>query len=202
VSRFLPACCKWNADGVTYVFTPAGAGEKVCCLAPDSDIHNLLEKADASETGDEEVQDSDVEQPTVLPAKKSGNGRNRHKSRSVNNGLPFAIKVMHCASAAGESMPACVVVAAKNMPAESFYVHENVLGLSWSTQIGASGFLYIAKTRCGTKGLWMHWFRNVVIPALKASKAAHEPKVCTVIASVPLPPLCPPVVDWIDFYYL
>ncbi len=43
LSAFLVSCCKWNADASTHVFLPKGKGEKVCCLAPDSEYAKLLD---------------------------------------------------------------------------------------------------------------------------------------------------------------
>jgi hypothetical protein len=104
-------------------------------------------------------------------------GSNRHKARAPIHGIPFAIKVMQLSNAGGEAGPACVIIAIKGMPEDEFLAFENVLGLSWTANIGGAGFLYLAKTRCGTKLMWMDWFTKVCLPTIRASNAIHKPMV-------------------------
>lgn len=179
ISRFLAAVCKWNADASTYVFLPKGAGEKVCSLAADSDMEKLLDEIDAApeeEDGNEDLM-GDVNQGDSWNGFKTKRGKGRAKSKNLNNGLPFAIKVMQLACAAGECGPACVVIAVKSMPVNTFSAHYGVQGLSWTSEIGSAGVIYFSKTRCGTREMWMDWFRKVCIPTLNKSRQAHNPKV-------------------------
>ena len=76
--------------------------------------------------------------------------RRNAKSQDIHTGLPFAIKVMQLCNAAGESGRACIIVAIKTMQSEDFFSFL-VSGLSWTGEIGGSGYVYFCKTRCGTK---------------------------------------------------
>jgi hypothetical protein len=159
LSRFLPSTHKWNADASTYVFLAKGSGNRLCTLAPDSDMDRLLDIVD----------DAAEEETTVPTTAKS------KKSRNAPTQLPFAIKVMQLCNAAGESGKPCVIIAVKGMPADAFFV-ASVVGLSWSNCGSESGTVYICKTRCGTAEMWADWHTRVCLPTIEASTLMHHKK--------------------------
>jgi hypothetical protein len=163
LSRTLPGFGKWNADASTYVFEPKGSGDTICSLAADSDLRKWLTQIDAEE-------ENEMPLVTVPNVRKKSKGKN--KSQSVDNSLPFAIKVVQHCNASGKSGPACVVIAIKQMPSDVWFVQE-VMGLSWVSRIGAKGVVYFCKTRCGTKAMWSDWFTRVAVPTIAESNIAH-----------------------------
>jgi hypothetical protein len=157
LSRILPGSHKWNSDGTTYVFESKGKGEKVCSLADDSQLKDLLDEID--------------EEDGIFP-KSSAKGK---KSSSQDNDLAFAIKVMHLSNAAGDSGPACVLLANKRMPKDKFYV-KHVKGLYWGNGVSRTGILYVCQTRAGTKEMWLDWHRRVCLPTIRDSNEYYDNK--------------------------
>jgi hypothetical protein len=91
-----------------------------------------------------------------------------------SNQLPFGIKVMQMISAAGENSPFVAVLAVSDMEPNTWHVEE-VLGLSQSSNVGAVGYVYFSKTRCGTCEMWIDYFERVVVPTIKKFNKAHKP---------------------------
>ena len=147
----LPATNKWNADATTYVFEPRLKNQKVCRLLDDDEIKVL---------GDNEDD---------IKIKRLQGGR--RKSRSTT--LPFAIKLMHMISAFGESSDLVLIIAVKNMQEYDWCVEE-VNGLAYSSYIGAKGYIYFCKTRCGTKDMWKDYFTRIVFPTIEQSNECHK----------------------------
>jgi hypothetical protein len=154
LSATLQACCKWNADACTFVFdwkkVNALHAKKTFYLLPD-DSYTLLE---------------DGEVLVSTPPGKTKSGK--------SNQLPFGIKVMQMISAAGENSPFVAVPAVSDMEPNTWHVEE-VPGLSLSSHVGAVGYVYFSKTRCGTREMWMDYFERVVVPTIKKSNEAHKP---------------------------
>jgi hypothetical protein len=42
VGRFLPACCKWNADCTTFIVASKGEGQKVCVVREKGEVKQVL----------------------------------------------------------------------------------------------------------------------------------------------------------------
>ena len=168
LSKFLPGVCKWNADASTYVFQPKGKGDRACTLIPDKEMEQMLKGLDAEE---------DNNNPVVT------NTRINIKTKSIQSGLAFAIKVMQLQNAGGEAGRATILVAIKDMPPDVFVVCE-VKGLTWTNHIGGSGFVYFSKTRCGTKKMWEDWLLRVCFPDIKSSNEYHQSKVTLIFAYV------------------
>ena len=162
LSAFLPAENKWNFDCSTYVFNGIGQGDKIRSLANESDIHALLKEVDR-------VEDENVEETAT---KSSNRGS---KTRSISNALPFAIKVGALINAAGEKGPCLMIIAIPNMPENEFHF-EKINALSFTCEIGQIGYLYFCKTRCGTKEMWKHVFKNCIFPCIKKSNEHHNKK--------------------------
>jgi hypothetical protein len=160
LSAFLPAVNKWNFDCSTYVFTGIGQGDKICSLAPDSDLEAILKEIDT----EEEVSD------TTHRSDNRGS-----KTRSISNDLPFAIKVGALINAGGEKGPAIMIISTPKMPEGEWHVEE-VKGLGFTCEIGQVGYLYFSKTRCGTKSMWNDVFKRCILPTIKKSNDYHQTK--------------------------
>ena len=155
----LEPMCKWNTDCTTYVFEPLGAGDKVCALSRKSDLLDRIREVDGPEPDD------------VLPQSTSRGS----KTRSISTGLPFAIKVQTLNNAQGDMGPAVLIVAVKSFP-EGRWLCEEVTSLSFTSELGQKGYLYFAKTRCGTKEMWKDIFVRVIFPFIKKSNEYYKPK--------------------------
>ncbi len=162
LSRDLPGCAKWNANGSTYVFEARGKGDKVCTLASDGSMQLLLKQIDQDRP----------DPPAALHISPKSSAR-RKKTVGASNALPFAIKVMQLCNAEGDAGPACVIIAVKSMPPDVFSV-QKVMGLSWTAQMGGEGYVYFSRTRCGTKAMWLDWFSEVCIPFLRLSNKTYK----------------------------
>lgn len=117
--RFLPGASKWNADATTYVFNALLQGSKYGVLSPDSDWREPEKDAIETAAADDDTASDGVPQAN---SKKRKHGKVQCNRNS--NQLPFAIKNMHLCNAAGEIGRPCLVVAVKNMPADTFFVRE------------------------------------------------------------------------------
>ena len=98
-------------------------------------------------------------------------------SSVVPNGLNILVKWVLMASAQGETSPCVLIITVPDMPEGKFYVRK-VVGLTGKDVVGDFGWLYFCKTRAGNAALWQHWFLNVVIPTLQATRRAHDIKYC------------------------
>jgi len=155
LSATLQACCKWNADASTFVFDYAAT-----CGKYHKKTIRLMHTEEYEYISDDSVR---------VKATQKGKSKS-----STSDRLPFAIKVMHMINASGETAPFVVILALKGMSDEEWHVEE-VLGLALSNHIGAKGYIYFSRTRCGTKAMWKDYFCRVVIPTIKESNALHKP---------------------------
>ena len=103
---------------------------------------------------------------------------------SVNtpSDLDLLVKYFGLGNAAGEVSPPAMIVAVGTMP-ENTYFAMRLKGLSHSTAVGESGWLYLTKTKGGCAEMWKHWFMNIYIPFIKSSNAFHKNKVVIHIVS-------------------
>lgn len=160
LSNKMPSTNKWNADGSTYVFHPATTGERCVRLCRDDEIAHAKEE-------NTRIAAADLpENPSISSGRKAMLARGGAMTNTSNH-LPFAIKVMHMCSAAGECSAFVAVLSVTNFEKEQWHVEE-VVGLSHTRPL-ETGYLYFSKNRCGTEEMWKHYFLNVVIATIKKS---------------------------------
>lgn len=149
VSQYIPASNKWNLDGSTFIFETPLQGAKIARLKPESEYY---------------IEEDEIKLP------KQG------KLKTPKGyGLPYGIKVMQMISAYSETSPFVCIISVRDMEPDDWHV-ESVLGLSITTNVGATGYIYFSKTRCKPKGMWTDYFTRVVLPTIKASRGYHEAK--------------------------
>jgi len=150
-SQYLPASCKWNIDGTTYVFDTPKKG---------SNIIRLLDQSEYTLDNDE-IAPKNVKMP------------NQGKIKTpVGYGLPYGIKVMQAINAFSESSSFTCIVSVRDMEPDDWHVEE-VLGLSNTTEVGAKGYIYFSKTRGKPAAMWHDYFTRIVLPSIKASRDYH-----------------------------
>jgi hypothetical protein len=152
VSGHLPPTHKWNADGSTYNFE-MNTKTKLCRFKPEDELKYVAK-----------------EEITIKNNMSKGS-----RNKATRNSIGFAIKVMHMSSAAGEASPFVAVIAIDTLNKETNEWHcEEVVGLSYTADIGRKGYIYFAHDRAGTRDMWKHYFTNVVIPTIAQSSSAHN----------------------------
>jgi hypothetical protein len=83
--------------------------------------------------------------------------------------LPFAIKWVHLANAAGSCGPLIFIVAIDSIPPDKHYVAE-VRGLSYNNDSTQTGYLVLCHTRNATDGIYRWFLKDIVIPTVNACR--------------------------------
>jgi transposase len=97
-------------------------------------------------------------------------------SLDVSSDLSLLVKLFGLGNAGGEIGPLTAIISIKDIPEDKFFVRE-VNCFTCSSEIGSSGYVYLARSKGGCPGLWRHWFTNVCVPSIEKSARAHKCKV-------------------------
>ena len=77
------------------------------------------------------------------------------------------------ANGAGNSPGPALIVAIASMPADEYFAGY-IIGLTNIFGPSAGGWLYIARTKNGTKDMWKHYFLNLVIPYIRQVRESQQ----------------------------
>jgi hypothetical protein len=80
---------------------------------------------------------------------------------------------MHMSSAFGEVSDFVAIISVGGLQENEWHV-EKVIGLSYTCQFRSVGYIYFAHTRAGTKSMWNHYLKTIVVPTIAASNAFHS----------------------------
>jgi hypothetical protein len=89
--------------------------------------------------------------------------------------LNLLVKWVMMCNAAGEQGPTTLIMTMPKMHDGEFFAQE-VTGLSGTTEIGSTGWVYFCNSRAGNAALWRHWFQHIVMPTLAKCRDAHQLK--------------------------
>jgi hypothetical protein len=89
-----------------------------------------------------------------------------------DGGLGFAIKYYHFHNANGDLAPAVFIIADDTMTAEDFYFEE-VVGLSHTQLVDATGYLVFTKTRNCNAAFYRWYAHHIVAPFVEVCRESH-----------------------------
>ena len=90
-------------------------------------------------------------------------------------GLGFAIKYYHFHNANGDVAPAVFIIADDTMGPEDFFFEE-VIGLSHTQLVDATGYLVFTKTRNCYAAFYRWYAHNIVVPFVELCRNSHQCK--------------------------
>lgn len=181
---YSPSWSIFTEDAMTCVFAPLKSGAQVCRLVNDSEFEQYMKLVAHTEVEGAlyNVEGYPVDANGIVVCNLKLPTHTRHSEQHLH--LPFAIKTLWLFSGNGDNGDCTFSYAIPSMPDGEFLCVE-VVGLSWTGEIGAIGYVYFSKTR-STVQVAEHWklyVRNKFIAKSNLVNKIHEKKVfvCSII---------------------
>ena len=106
---------------------------------------------------------------------KCGSDSDKPATALSEGGLGFAIKYYHFHNANADVAPAVFIIADDTMGPEDF-VWEEVVGLSHTQLVGATGYLIFTKTRNCNSAFYRWYAHHIVAPFVQTCRESHDCK--------------------------
>ena len=179
---YSPSWSIFTEDAMTCVFESLRSGQKVCRLVKESEFEQYMKLVEHQEVEGAlfNAAGYPIDANGIVVCNLKLPTHARHSEQHLH--LSFAIKMLWVFSGSGDNGPCTLCYAIPSMP-EGEFLCVKVVGLSWTGEMGAIGYVYFSKTR-STLEVAMDWklnVRNAFIARSNIVNKIHEKKVCMVL---------------------